>query len=38
MNTKASLIVDDLGVVDMLIGEGLGRAMAMYQEEIAVVA
>jgi hypothetical protein len=38
INTKASLIVDDLGVVDMLIGEGLGRAMAIYQEEIAVVA
>ena len=38
MNTKASLIVDDLGIVDMLIGEGLGRAMAIYQEEIAVVA
>jgi len=38
INTKASLIVDDLGVVDMLIGDGLGRAMAIYQEEIAVVA
>ena len=38
INTKASLIVDDLGIVDMLIGEGLGRAMAIYQEEVAVVA
>jgi hypothetical protein len=38
INTKASLIVDDLGIVDMLIGAGLGRAMAIYQEEIAVVA
>ena len=38
INMKASLIVDDLGIVDMLIGEGLGRAMAIYQEEIAVVA
>jgi hypothetical protein len=38
INTKASLIVDDLGIVDMLIGDGLGRAMAIYQEEIAVVA
>ena len=36
--TKASLIVDDLGVVTALIGEGLGRSMAMYQEEISVVA
>jgi hypothetical protein len=36
--TKASLVVDDLGVVSALIGEGLGRAMGIYQEEIAVVA
>ena len=36
--TKASLVVDDLGVVTALIGEGLGRSMAMYQEEISVVA
>ena len=35
--TKASLVVDDLGVVTALIGEGLGRSMAMYQEEISVV-
>ena len=35
--TKASLIVDDLGVIPAAIGEGLGRAMAIYQEEIAVV-
>ena len=38
INTKASLVVDDLGIVDMLIGEGLGRAMAIYQEEIGVIA
>ena len=36
--TKASLIVDDLGVVHAAIGEGLGRAMAIYQEEIGVLA
>jgi hypothetical protein len=36
--TKASLVVDDLGVVGAALGEGLGRAMAIYQEEIAVVA
>ena len=36
--TKASLIVDDLGRDRAAIGEGLGRAMAIYQEEIAVVA
>ena len=34
--TKASLIIDDLGLIPAYIGEGLGRAMAIYQEEIAV--
>jgi hypothetical protein len=38
INTKASLVVDDLGIIDASLGEGLGRAMAIYQEEIAVVA
>jgi hypothetical protein len=38
MNTKASLIVENLGIVYAALGEGLGRAMAIYQEEIAVVA
>jgi hypothetical protein len=36
--TKATLVVDDLGMVGAAIGEGLGRQMAIYQEEIAVVA
>jgi hypothetical protein len=35
---RADLIVDGLGIVPALIGEGLGRAMSIYQEEIAVVA
>jgi hypothetical protein len=35
---RADLIVDGLGIVPALIGESLGRAIAMYQEEIAVVA
>jgi hypothetical protein len=34
--TRGSLVVDDLGVIDAAIGEGLGRAMSIYQEEIAV--
>jgi hypothetical protein len=38
MTTKASLIVENLGVVYAALGEGLGRAMSIYQEEIAVVA
>jgi hypothetical protein len=36
--TKASLVVDDLGIIPAAINEGLARAMAIYQEEIAVVA
>ena len=36
--TKASLIVENLGIIPAAINEGLGRAMAIYQEEIAVVA
>jgi hypothetical protein len=36
--TKASLIVDDLGMIGAELGEGLGRALSIYQEEIAVVA
>jgi hypothetical protein len=34
--TKAVLVVDDLGVVDVSIGEGLARQMAIYQEELAL--
>ena len=33
-NTRADLIVDGLGVVDALLGEGIGNAMTTYQEEI----
>jgi hypothetical protein len=36
--TKASLVVDDLGVVGAAIGESLARSVAIYREEIAVVA
>jgi hypothetical protein len=35
---RADLIVDGLGIVPALIGESLGRGIAIYQEEIAVVA
>jgi hypothetical protein len=35
---RADLIVDGLGIVPALIGESLGRAISMYQEELAVVA
>ena len=29
-------VVENLGLIPASIGEGLGRAMAIYQEEIAV--
>jgi hypothetical protein len=32
--TRADLIVDSQGVVDALIGEGIGRGMAQYQAEV----
>ena len=35
MNTRASLIVQNLGIVPAVLGEGLGRAIGIYQEEIA---
>jgi hypothetical protein len=35
---RASLIIDDLGIVDASVGEGLQRSIAIYQEELAVVA
>ena len=34
---KADLIVDGLGSIDALIGDGLARGLAMYQEELALV-
>ncbi len=35
---KADLIVDNLGVIDGLIGEGIARGMSIYQEELATVS
>jgi hypothetical protein len=31
---RADMIVDSQGVVDAVIGEGIGRIMAVYQEEV----
>jgi hypothetical protein len=36
--TKGSLVVENLGIIPAAINEGLARAMAIYQEELAVVA
>jgi hypothetical protein len=38
MMQRADLIVDGLGIVPALIGESLGRGIAMYQEEIGAIA
>ena len=36
--TRASLVVDDLGLISAALGEGLARSIAIYQEQVAVVA
>jgi hypothetical protein len=36
--TRASLIVENLGIIPAAMGASLARGMAIYQEEIAVVA
>ena len=38
MNTRASLIVQNLGIVPAVLGEGLGRTIGIYQEELAGAA
>jgi hypothetical protein len=35
LSTRASLIVDGLGVVAAALGDGLGDAIAMYQEAVS---
>lgn len=35
---KADLIVDNLGVISALLGDGLARGISIYQEQIAAVA
>jgi hypothetical protein len=33
--TRVDLIVERLGVVDALLGDGIARAMNIYNEEVA---
>ena len=35
--TRADLIVDGLGTVGALVGEGIARGMGIYQEEVGAV-
>jgi hypothetical protein len=32
INTRAALVVDELGVVDVALGEGMGEALNLYRE------
>jgi hypothetical protein len=38
INARASLVVKDLGVVDAVIGEGIGEQISIYQDAIGAVA
>ena len=35
LNTRAGQVVERFGVVDAAVGEGVGQALAFYQEAIA---
>jgi hypothetical protein len=37
LTTRATFIVQDIGVVGAYIGEGLARAMSIYQEQIGAL-
>ncbi|HEY1286510.1 MAG TPA: hypothetical protein VGF04_10510 [Solirubrobacterales bacterium] len=34
INTRASLVVEDLGVVDALLGEGMSEALSIYRQAV----
>ncbi len=38
ITARATLIVQNVGVVPAVLGDGLGRSIGIYQEEIAAVA
>jgi hypothetical protein len=38
INARASLVVQRLGVVDAVVGEGIGEQISIYQEAIGAVA
>jgi hypothetical protein len=37
MTTRVDLIVERLGVVDALLGDGIARAMGIYSNEIGAL-
>lgn len=34
LTTRADLLVDDIGIIGASLGDGLARALSMYQEEV----
>ena len=38
INARAAAVVDGLGIIDATLGDGLGRAIATFQEVIAELA
>lgn len=38
INTRAAMVVDDLGVVDAALGEGVERQLNVYREAIGALA
>jgi hypothetical protein len=36
--TRADLLVENLGIIDAALGEGIARQMAVFQEEIGALA
>ena len=37
INTRATLVVDEFGVIDAALGEGVGEQIGRYQEAIAAL-
>jgi hypothetical protein len=38
INVRASMVVDDFGVIDAAVGEGVGEQIERYQEAIGALA
>ena len=38
INTRAAMVVDDLGVIDAALGDGVGEQVSRYQEAIKDLA
>jgi hypothetical protein len=36
--TRADLVVENLGIIDAAVGEGIARQMAIFEEEVGAIA